>query len=119
MRKAGRRKAGDETMALEHEELTGRIIGAAIEVHRVLGPGFLESVYQRSLELELRAQGIPFVPQHEVRVRYRDVEVGRHLLDLYVNELIVVELKAVRSRTRTSRSCGPTFAPLAGSTGCS
>lgn len=84
-------------MALEHEELTGRIIGAAIEVHRVLGPGFLESVYQRSLELELRAQGIPFVPQHEVRVRYRDVEVGRHLLDLYVNELIVVELKAVKA----------------------
>jgi len=83
-------------MALEHKELTGNIIGAAIEVHRQLGPGFLESVYENALAVELRGRGIPFVRQLTVDVLYCDVEVGWHRLDLLVADEIVVELKAVK-----------------------
>jgi GxxExxY protein len=81
---------------LEHEELTGEIIGAAIEVHRTLGPGFLESIYENALAVELDRRGISFSRQLEVPVFYRGVEVGRHRLDLLVANLIVVELKTVR-----------------------
>ena len=84
-------------MSLAHEELTGRIIGAAIEVHRTLGPGFVESVYENALALELRAQDIPFTRQVSVPVIYRGAEVGLHRLDLYVADLIVVELKAIKA----------------------
>ena len=83
-------------MPLEHEELTGEIIGAAIEVHRALGPGFLESVYEAALVVELRHRNIPFMRQITVPVIYRDVEVGLHRLDLLVADEIVVELKAVK-----------------------
>ena len=84
-------------MALEHEELTGEIIGAAIEVHRTLGPGFLESIYENALAIELRHRGIPFSRQLSVPVLYRGAEVGLHRLDLFVAQLIVVELKTSRA----------------------
>lgn len=83
-------------MALEHEELTGSIIGAAIAVHRELGPGFLEAVYDNALAIELRTRGIPFARQVCVPVVYRGVEVGSHRLDLFVANEIVTELKAVK-----------------------
>jgi len=81
-------------MGLEHEELTGRIIGAAITVHKELGPGFIESVYENALIVELRNQRIEFKSQLAVPILYRGVEVGLHRLDLFVQEQIVVELKA-------------------------
>ncbi len=81
--------------ALVHGDVTGAIIGAAIEVHRELGPGFIESIYEAALAVELRVRGIPFQRQLSVPVLYRAVEVGMHRLDLYVSDLIVVELKAV------------------------
>jgi GxxExxY protein len=83
-------------MALEHEDLTGSIIGAAIEVHKQLGPGFVEAIYENALTIELRTRGIPFTRQVAVPVVYRDVEVGLHRLDLVVQDRIVVELKAVK-----------------------
>jgi GxxExxY protein len=81
---------------LEHEELTGEIIGAAIEVHRALGPGFLESVYETALVVELRHRGLSFERQRSVPIVYRGVEVGLHRLDLFVADEIVVELKAIK-----------------------
>ena len=81
---------------MELEGLTGAIIGAAIEVHRELGPGFLESIYENALAVELRYRGIPFVQQLEVPIYYREAEVGRHRLDLIVFGRIVVELKTVK-----------------------
>lgn len=81
---------------MELEDETGRIIGAAIEVHRSLGPGFLESIYEKALRVELSRRGIPFVWQLAIPVRYLDVDVGTHILDLLVEDRIVVELKAVR-----------------------
>lgn len=81
---------------MEHSDLTGRIIGAAIEVHKELGPGFLESLYENALCIELRCCNIPFARQVSVPVLYRGVEIGLHRLDLLVFDEIVVELKAVR-----------------------
>jgi len=83
-------------MPLEHEELTGQIIGAAIAVHKALGPGFIESVYENALVVELRHQGISLQRQLAVPVLYRGVEVGMHRLDCFVAATIVVELKAIK-----------------------
>ena len=80
---------------LELEELTGKIIGAAIRVHKELGPGFLESIYEEALALELTAMGIPFERQKVIHVTYRGQPVGEHRLDLLVDKAVVVELKAV------------------------
>jgi GxxExxY protein len=83
-------------VSLELEDQTGRIIGAAIEVHRTLGPGFLEAVYENALAVELSRRGIPFVRQLGVSIRYQSIEVGEHVLDLLVEDQVVVELKATR-----------------------
>src|SRR5882724_8348568 len=82
---------------LEHDCLTERIIGAAIQVHRTLGPGFVESIYEAALATELGHRGIAFERQVEVQILYRDKRVGLHRLDLVVSGEIVVELKAVKS----------------------
>ena len=81
---------------LAHEDLTSRIIGAAIEVHKKLGPGFVESIYENALCIELRKRGILHIRQALVPVVYDNVEVGHHRLDLFVEDEIVVELEAVR-----------------------
>lgn len=70
------------------------VIGAAIEVHRKLGPGFLESVYGRALRCELTALGIEWGAEVEVPILYRGLVVGRHRLDLVVGGELVVELKS-------------------------
>ena len=75
--------------------LTHEVIGAAIEVHRSLGPGFLESVYEEALCMELYDRDIAFQRQHEVTVRYKERTVGTGRVDLIIRETIVVELKAV------------------------
>jgi len=72
------------------------LMGAAFEVHNVLGGGLLEEVYQQSLEIELELRGIPFQRKQELRVFYKDRELEkRYVPDLYVFDKIVVELKAV------------------------
>ena len=84
-------------MALEYEALTGKIIAAAIEVHRRLGPGFIESIYENALVMELHKRGLKVERQLEVPVKYDGVEVGRHRLDLFVEDTIVVELKGIKN----------------------
>lgn len=84
-------------MPLEHGDLTERIIGAAIEVHRRLGPGFLESIYEKALIIELRKRGLSVRDQIDVAISYDGVEVGRHRLDLFVEDTIVVELKTIKN----------------------
>ena len=81
---------------LEQEEITDRIIAAAIEVHKKLGPGLVESIYEAALCVELRKRSIPHARQMLVPVIYDGVEVGQHRLDLFVENEIVVELEAVR-----------------------
>ena len=79
-----------------YEELTEAIIGAAIEVHRALGPGLLESAYHRCMEHELTLRGIPFRKEVDLPVVYKGLELDcGYRMDLVVDEKIVVELKAV------------------------
>jgi GxxExxY protein len=71
------------------------VIGAAIEVHRKLGPGYLESVYEDALAIELYLRHIPFVRQAPVAVNYKGHLIGQGRIDIVVADLLVVELKAV------------------------
>ena len=79
----------------ELDTLARRVIGAAIEVHRALGPGFPESVYEEALCVELAAQKIYFERQAKVNVFYRERLVGQGQMDLWVDQQLVIELKAV------------------------
>ena len=80
---------------LIYKELTFAVIGAAMEVHRILGPGFLEAVYQVALERELTLRGIPFERQVKLPVTYKDVLIGEYFADLVIDKKFVVEIKAV------------------------
>src|SRR5690349_13258016 len=84
-------------MELEHGDLTEKIIGAAIEVHKTLGPGFIESCYHNAMVHELIKRGLRVQSKEPVRIWYDGVEVGKHELDLIVESLIVVELKAIKA----------------------
>lgn len=79
----------------EMNALTREVIGAAIEVHRVLGPGFLESVYEDALSIEFELRGIPFSRQHPIGIVYKGRAVGEGRLDFLVANCLVVELKAI------------------------
>ena len=79
------------------EELTRRIIGAAMRVHRALGPGFLESVYQRALCHELRKGGLAVESEKRLKVFYDGISVGEFDADLFVEGKILLELKAVET----------------------
>jgi GxxExxY protein len=84
----------------EVEHIVRQIIGCAIEVHRELGPGFLENIYRCAMRLELEAARLPFECEKAVNVRYRDWEIPGQRLDLVVGGAVVVELKAVRELER-------------------
>ena len=77
--------------------LTEKIIGLAMKVHRTLGPGFLESVYQNALVHELRRAGLSAEASPRITVRYENVIVGEFVADLIVNETLLCELKAISS----------------------
>jgi len=79
------------------DEIARAVIGAAIEVHRILGPGFLESVYEEALCLELGLRGLVFERQKPVKVDYKGKFVGEGRLDLLVDSCLIVELKAVKA----------------------
>jgi len=77
------------------DNLTENVIGCAIEVHRALGPGLLETVYENALAEELRYQGVDFDQQKRLPVFYREKMVGEFIIDLVVANELVVELKSV------------------------
>lgn len=77
------------------DQLANQAIGAAIEVHRILGAGFLESVYERALAIELSERGIPFERQKPVELEYKGQIVGEAKLDFLVGRQLILELKAV------------------------
>ncbi|MBE9214342.1 GxxExxY protein [Plectonema cf. radiosum LEGE 06105] len=81
------------------EQLTYGVIGAAIEVHRILGAGFLESVYQEALAVEFSQRKIPYRDQFPIAVSYKGHPVGEGRLDFLVSDILVVELKAVENLT--------------------
>ena len=79
----------------ETETMIEEIIGCAIRVHRELGPGFLESIYRKALCLELERNNIGFEAEKSVVVKYLDVAVATHRIDLVVSEKVILELKSV------------------------
>jgi len=97
MRNPGSQEMGEKRIRLEHQDLTGQIIAAAIEVHCTLGPGFLESIYENALVIALHRTGLKLEQQFEIVVEYIGKEVGKYRLDLFVKDTIVVELKAVKN----------------------
>lgn len=85
------------------KELSFAIVGAAMEVHKIPGPGFLESVYQAALEKELRLRKIPFCHQVELPVTYKGDLVGIYKADLVIDNKIIIEIKGV-SRLNASHT---------------
>lgn len=82
-------------MELLYQELTFAIIGAAMEVHRILGPGYLEAVYQAALAHELTLRGIRFEQFKRLPVTYKGILVGDYVADFVVEDKIILEIKAV------------------------
>ena len=85
-----------EKEGLIYSNETYQIIGAAMEVHKTLGMGFLESVYQEAMEIELTKRNIPFVSQKKIQIQYKDIQLKQYYIaDLYCYNKILIELKAV------------------------
>lgn len=84
-------------MNQEHKyaDITGRIIGCAMEVHRILGPGFQEVIYQRALSVEMELQGLGFVRELEMSIFYKQKQIGTRRVDFFVENCVSVELKAL------------------------
>jgi GxxExxY protein len=84
----------DRMSEMEHQELTENIIGCAMKVHSALGPGFLESVYQKAMTHELRKTGLMVECEKPIAVHYEGVVVGDFSADLLVENTVILELKA-------------------------
>jgi GxxExxY protein len=80
---------------MEHDILTGKIIRCAMNVHRVLGNGFQEVIYQRALEIEMRQADMNFAREMEMPIFYENIQIGTRRVDFFVENLIMAELKAV------------------------
>ena len=78
-----------------HSELTGKIIGCAMEVHKALGNGFQEVIYQRAMEIEMAQQGLTAGREHEMDIFYKGIKIGNRRVDFFVEEKVMVEIKAV------------------------
>ena len=87
----------EDRFEMPDKEITAEIISAAIAVHKALGPGFLESIYEEALCIQLTSQNIPFERQKVVHLTYRGFPIGEHRLDLLVDTRVVVELKAIKA----------------------
>jgi GxxExxY protein len=81
---------------MEFDELSGRVIGCAIRIHKRIGPGMLESFYQKCMEIEFQNEGLEYVSQPILKAKYEGVEIGDSFRpDLIVENKMIVELKAV------------------------
>lgn len=80
---------------MKFEGLTYKIIGCAMEVHKHLGNGFQEVVYQRALAIEMQMQGIAFSREHEMPLQYKGHDIGTRRVDFFVEDNIMVEIKAI------------------------
>lgn len=83
-------------MVLAHEEITEKIIGASFEVHKVLGYGFLEKVYQKAMQVELDNRGIQTQVEAPIKVTFKGHIIGDYFADLYVEKKVIVELKVAQ-----------------------
>lgn len=79
----------------KYSDLTGKIIGCSMEVHKILGNGFQEVIYQRALEKEMALQGLTFAREFEMPIFYKEEQIGTRRVDFLVENVISVELKAI------------------------
>ena len=77
-----------------YKELTGKIIGCAMEVHKLLGNGFQEVIYQRALQIEMELRGLTFVREMEMQIFYKNHPIGTRRVDFFVEGKIMIEIKA-------------------------
>ena len=80
---------------MKFSDITEKIIGCAMKVHRELGSGFQEYIYQRALEIELKKALIKFIREYEMPIYYQGEKIGMRIVDFFIDEKIMVELKAV------------------------
>ena len=81
--------------AYPESELTAKIIGCAMQVHKVLGNGFQEVIYQRALDIEMTRQGLHFVREQEMQILYKGHDIGTRRVDFFVEDKVMVEIKAI------------------------
>jgi GxxExxY protein len=86
----------------QYSEITEKIIGCAMTVHKILGNGFQEVIYQRALEIEMSLAGIKFRREFEMPIFYREKQIGTRRVDFFVEEVIAVELKAITQFENTN-----------------
>ena len=79
----------------KHSDLTGEIIGCAMEVHRIIGNGFQEVIYQRALAIEMDSKGLSYSREHEMDIYYKEQKIGNRRVDFFVEGKIMLELKAI------------------------
>lgn len=80
---------------MKYEEITKKVIGCAMEVHRRMGNGFQEVIYQRALEYEMELNNIPFSREYEMPIFYKEKQIGTRRVDFLISNIICVELKAL------------------------
>ncbi|QEC67099.1 GxxExxY protein [Panacibacter ginsenosidivorans] len=80
---------------LKYKDITEKIIGAAMKVHNELGNGFQEVIYQRALAIEMRYADLSFEREHNMKIYYRNEEIGERRVDFFIEQKIMVELKAI------------------------
>jgi GxxExxY protein len=80
---------------MKHQDLTFRIIGCAMEVHKIIGNGFQEKIYQRALAIELASQDISYVQEFEMDIIYKGQHIGKRRVDFFIEDMIMLEIKAV------------------------
>jgi GxxExxY protein len=88
----------------EINKLTHKIIGCAMQVHRTLGNGFQEVIYQRALAIEFAFQGLSFVQEQEMEIFYRNQQIGRRRVDFFVENKVMVEIKAAEKLTDSHKA---------------
>ena len=81
---------------MKHDNITSTIIKSALQVHTTLGCGFLESIYENSMKIECLNNNLQVKQQYPVNIQYKKIRVGDHRLDLLINDLVIVELKAIK-----------------------
>lgn len=86
---------GSDNGIMKHEELTYKIVGCAMEVHKQLGNGFQEVIYQRALAIEMQLQNIEFSREHVMDIQYKGYDIGTRRVDFFVENCIMVEIKAI------------------------
>jgi GxxExxY protein len=81
--------------AVEHDEITQKIIGCCFKVHTALGPGFIEKIYAKALQIQLRKERLSYEAEKEFNVFFNDEFVGKFKCDLFIENTVIVELKSV------------------------